>query len=729
MVVQFSAETSTDLIEALETDFDLQRAETIAFLPNTYIYTVSDPLDTLPVANQIHFSGKAVSAYPNWIRARSRKWMPNDPLFNEQWHLQNTGQSGGTAGEDVNICPVWDAYVGSEEEVIAIVDDGLEVDHKDLRPNIIAGESWDFVSNDDDPTPMTSEEIHGTACAGVAAARGNNALGVTGAAPEAGLVGIRLLSKVGVSIVQEAEALTFNGDVVDIYSNSWGVPDDGGIEGPAPLVQQALAAGARDGRGGLGSIYVWAGGNGYYYYTEDSNTDGYANNRYTIAVAASTHDGIQTSYSETGANIFINAPSNDFTRENGYSGGIVTTDRTGPDGYAGADYYAGFGGTSAVAPLVSGIIALMLEANPGLTWRDVHHILLQTAEQNDSSDGDWSLNGAGVLVNHKYGFGRVDALAAVTAAETWISVPDERSPPPTAVSAPGKIIPDNDATGVSDTIDLAADVAVEYVQVCLNISNHNRYGDLNIVLTSPEETQSVLAPGNELADMSYTYNDWCFGSVRHYGETSRGPWRLTVRDQGSVSEEGTLESWRLTLYGAGCTQRHNIWASATNGGTISSAGTVAVPQGWNRVFTLRPDPGWEVADVVVDAASMGAITQYTFSNVSAAHTIAAVFEATGPLYTIAASAGVHGTIHPSGDVTVVSGYDQTFRFKPDTGYEVSAIIVDGRSVPVSERYQFENVTADHTLKVTFAPPYRPSSHKNDWDDDEDDSCFLDTLFN
>lgn len=732
IVVQYPAETPADQIAAMETGFDLQRVKAIDFFSNTYIYAVKDPLDTLTVANQIHLSGKVVYAYPDWIRMRSRKsipgGIPDDPLFDDQWHLQNTGQSGGIAGEDVNICTVWETYVGSEEEVVAIVDDGLEMAHEDLAPNILAGESWDVLSDDDDPTPTGFEDNHGTACAGIAAAQGNNALGVTGVAPEAGLVGIRLLSDMGATPTQEADALIRNGDVVDIYSNSWGVADLGFIEGPDPLVQQALAAGARDGRGGLGSIYVWAGGNGNFYYNEDSNTDGYANNRYTIAVAASTDDGTQAGYSEAGANIFINAPSNDYANNYMLRAGIVTTDRTGAAGYSGTNYYSEFGGTSAAAPLVAGIVALMLEADPDLTWRDVHHILLQTAEQNDPFDDDWTRNAAGFAVNHKYGFGRVDALAAVTAAETWNMVPEQRSPPPTATSVPGKLIPDNDETGVSDSIILAADVAVavEYVQVCLTIANHTRYGDLNIVLTSPEGTESVLAPEKEYFDDNYTYNNWCFGSVRHYAENSRGPWRLTVSDRGAVSREGTFESWDLTVYGTGATQSHAITASATDGGTISSAGTAAVPHGWNRVFTLRPNPGWAVTDVRVDGASIGAVTQYTFDNVSSDHTIAAVFEPTGPTHTITATAGANGTIYPAGAVTVVSGFDQTFVYKPDTGYRVSSVRVDGLRVPTGTRYQFEDVTTDHTIEVGFSPYYVATQDEDDSDDDG--SCFIDSLF-
>ena len=125
------------------------------------------------------------------------------------------------------------------------------------------------------------------------------------------------------------------------------------------------------------------------------------------AVAAIDHDGRQSSYSEPGAPLLISAYSS------GDTAGITTTDRSGADGYDPGDYTNTFGGTSSSAPLVSGVIALMLEANPNLTYRDVQQILVRTAEMNDPLHFDWTSNAAGYDINHAYGFGAVDATAAV----------------------------------------------------------------------------------------------------------------------------------------------------------------------------------------------------------------------------------------------------------------------------------------------------------------------------
>jgi kexin len=482
-------------------------------------------------------------AYPNWHRRRTKRATPNDPLFPNQWHLDNTGQSGGTAGEDVNITSVWDTNIGSSNEVIAIVDDGLEIAHDDLMPNIITDESWDYVDGNDNPSPVLPDENHGTACAGVAAARGFNTLGVTGAAPQAGLVGHRLLG--AATDANEADALTRNNSLIDIYSNSWGPADGvGQLEGPGPLTETALDSGVTSGRGGLGSIYVWAGGNGYDF--ENSNYDGYANSRYTIAVAASTNYGDRADYSEKGANILVNAPSS------GGSLGITTTDRSGSEGYNDTgNYYNGFSGTSSATPLVSGIIALMIEANPDLTWRDVQRILTTTAEKNDLGDIGWATNGAGYNINYHYGFGRIDAQDAVSlsAASTCAYAVLANV---NGSSNPDLPIPDFDlqnpgAPGVSDTIIIADDVKIEFVEVYFTAANHTYWGDLEITLLSPEGTESILSE-EHLCDNTFTYDNWRFGSVRHFGESSQGDWTITVRD---LFEEdlGTLQSWSINIYG------------------------------------------------------------------------------------------------------------------------------------------------------------------------------------
>ena len=473
-------------------------------------------------------------AYPNWVRPKHKR---NDPLYPDQWHLENTGQGGGTAGEDANVAAAWaSGYTGSGVN-LAIVDDGLEIGHADLAGNLISG-SYDYVDLDSDPTAGD----HGTSCAGVAAGVGFNSLGVRGAAYDSGLVGYRLLG--ADTDANEADALTRGDQMISIYSNSWGPPDNArSLNGPGPLTAAALASGAATGRSGKGSIFVWAGGNGNTS-ADNANYDGYANSRYTIAVAASTNFGSQSSYSEKGANILVNAPSNGGTL------GITTTDRSGGAGYDAGDYTSTFGGTSSAAPLVAGVAALILEANPNLTWRDLKLLLAETAEKNAPTDPDWSVNAAGLPFNHKYGFGRVDAAAAVQAAPGWALV----GPEVTATASRTPSIPIPDGTGpricgpsISDTLMISDDISIESVEVGFQ-SQHTYWGDLEIRLTSPWGTESVLSEQHVSSSTAAYANGWTFGVERLIGELSAGTWTLSVRDCYN-QDTGDIQSWSVTVYG------------------------------------------------------------------------------------------------------------------------------------------------------------------------------------
>jgi len=457
----------------------------------------------------------------------------NDPLFPDQWYLENKGQGGGLPGADTNVAPAWSSGLSGKGVRIAIVDDGLEIGHEDLQANTRNEPHHDWVDDDDDPTAGE----HGTSVAGIAAAQGNNDKGIVGAAPSAKLIGLRLLG--ASSDTNEAEALGYRPDIVDLSSNSWGPADTGQLlAGPSPITQSAIVKGVTQGRNGKGTIYCWAGGNGGD--NDNSNYDGYANLRYTIAVAASTNQGTRAYYSEKGANILINTPSSGGTLA------VTTTDRSGFAGYDFGNYTDQFGGTSAASPLACGLIALLLEANPDLGWRDVQFILATTAYQNDPQDSDWETNGAGYPVNHKYGFGRIDIAAAVAAAKNWTPLGDEVSVSGTA--EPNAPIPDNDPAGISSTIDITDDIQIESVEVIFSADDHPFWGDLDIRLISPSGTVSRLAESHDSGKNTATYSNWRFTSMRHLGESSQGTWTLSVRDLAS-GNVGTFQSWQLHIHG------------------------------------------------------------------------------------------------------------------------------------------------------------------------------------
>lgn len=460
-----------------------------------------------------------------------------DPLFPEQWHLKNTGQHG-SPGEDIHIEPVWEKGITGQGIIIGIVDDGLQYKHPDIADNYRADLSYDFNDRDSDPNAGNYDD-HGTSSAGVAAARDNTSCGV-GAAYRAKLAALRLIAFENTD-ADEADALSYKRDSIHIYSNSWGPDDDGKrLEGPGPLASEALEDNIKNGRGGLGTIYVWASGNGLQY-KDNINYDGYANSRFTIAAGSTDYRGKQTDYCEPGAAMLINTPSD--TDIGGYVG-ITTTDLTGTYGDSSGDCTDDFGGTSASAPLAAGVIALMLEVNPNLSWRDVQHILIRTAVKNDAADTDWIMNAAGLNINHKYGFGRADAAAAVSLAGSWQSLP-EAIRFSSGIKTVNLEIPDNNVSGISSSLFVEEKIRLEHVEVVFT-AIHTYRGQLRIILTSPWGTPSVLAEAHR--DRNSDYEGWKFMTVRNWDESSSGEWKLSVADMES-GQTGIVASWELILYG------------------------------------------------------------------------------------------------------------------------------------------------------------------------------------
>ena len=516
-------------------------SEPVKHLRGSFIWTFEDSTKGLEQLRSSSLKGEIESFSPLLEKSLSTRFEPNDPFYDDQWHLNNTGQTSGTSGEDANVTAVWNSYNGSGV-VISVIDDGVEHSHPDLTTNYLSQHSYDWCGDDPDPDP-NSWDGHGTAVAGVAAGTGNNSIGVTGAAFGADIAGHRLIA-CGFTDSTAADALSFDNEDIDIYSNSWG-PYDGGnsLEGPGPITVAAIEDSIYNGRSGLGNIYTWAAGNGLEA-NDNSNYDGYASLRYAIAVAAITHYGNQSWYSEPGANILVTAHSNGGTPD--YEG-ITTTDITGTGGYSGGDVTHDFGGTSSATPLVSGVIALILEANPDLTWRDVQNILVHSSRKNDANDSSWSVNGGGLMVSHKYGFGAVDAGAAVSLAENWTSSGEEAN----ATFGPfteNLAIDNGPSSWTEFNLSVPIDLSLESVDVIVDIT-HSARGELDIVLESPSGHQSLLAEVHN--DNNADYSNWRFGTVQHWDESSQGNWTLKVRDSVTGSNSGTLNSWELVFHGVG----------------------------------------------------------------------------------------------------------------------------------------------------------------------------------
>ncbi|RYD39800.1 MAG: hypothetical protein EOP83_36220 [Verrucomicrobiaceae bacterium] len=298
-------------------------------MKNYAVISLPNAFGALEAAEKLQQQGYQVE--PQLLRQMQKRAIPDDPFFANQWHLNNTGQGNGTTGIDANVLGAWDLNVKGKDVTIAIVDDSFETTHEDLFPNtqaVSTGVHFDFNDFDNDPAPdFFSGDAHGVAVGGVAAGRGNNAIGISGSAPEAQMVGLRLISGPSTDL-DTASALFWQpvGTPVHVSNNSWGPFDGAGIGGPGLLSRQALEDAALLGRDGLGQVTVFAAGNGLMS-NDDANLDGYANSRFVLAVAAVDNRGLQSWYSEPGANILVAAPSNGGTR------GIFTTDVTGDGGY------------------------------------------------------------------------------------------------------------------------------------------------------------------------------------------------------------------------------------------------------------------------------------------------------------------------------------------------------------------------------------------------------------
>ena len=543
----------------------------------------ASPYRALDGARKLRAGGMEVR--PQLARAQSKRALPpTDQFFSEQWHLFNIGQGGGLPGVDAKVLGAWDVTLGNGIN-IAVVDDGLQTNHPDLRencPDIASNLHHDFIDVDNDPRP-TQFDNHGTAVAGVAAARQNNGtinpsdgslLGVSGSAPEAKLVGLRLIAGPFTDL-DSATALYWKPSnfVIGVSNNSWGPFDGSGLHGPDVLTKAALEKATAEGRGGNGQITVFASGNGnqiccgsdpvlgFTVYPDNSNLDGYANSRFVLAVGAVDNTGRQSFYSEPGANIMVVAPSNGGTL------GIVTTDQTGVNGYnplgpgnlPNTDYTNDFGGTSSAAPLTAGGVALMLaSSSDSLGWRDVKEILAGTARQIDQGDPDWMVNGGGFKFNHKYGGGMIDLRAAVIRARTWANLGTEISQ---TVTIPAKNLPINIPDGpmgsVTQTFNFTGqpNLRLEQIEIILDISHQHR-SDLTISITSPSGFQSFLTRQHSRPLLAFTGDDdvdfkdsgggWTFTTTHHWGDNSifkdpatgnnNGIWTLTIRDQAS----GTL---------------------------------------------------------------------------------------------------------------------------------------------------------------------------------------------
>jgi hypothetical protein len=259
-----------------------------------YVLRVQDPkaVSPLEVANVFFESGLVEWAEPNFVQEYQKSFTPTDPLYLNQWHLNNTGQGGGRSDADVDAPEAWNLQRGSASITIAVLDDGVEINHEDLAANMFTNPrevfgngidddgngfvddivGWDFANNDNNPNPLLggAGDSHGTSVAGVAAASGNNAIGVSGMCHSCKILPVKIANDTGpgqpflnFSNEKAANALRYAASQTDILNNSWG----GGSE--SDTIRSAIQYATTAGRGGKGSVVLFASGNNASGYSSE----------------------------------------------------------------------------------------------------------------------------------------------------------------------------------------------------------------------------------------------------------------------------------------------------------------------------------------------------------------------------------------------------------------------------------------------------------------------------
>ena len=400
--------------------------------PGVFVMQAETPMAAMRAAQTLSALPEVEACYPVMRRNLQLHgpylFQPNDPYFNKQWHLEHRNPDSTSAGIDLNTRAAW-PFTRGNGVIVGVSDDGIELTHPDLAVNCTNGFHFNFGTGDTNTAP-TAADRHATAVAGLIAAGLNNRTGGAGVAPEAQLASWKIFT--GNSVIasdsQLMDMFQYQSNSVWVQNHSWGY---GGTtqQGPTPLEEIGISNAVNLGRAGRGVVICRSGGNARVD-GGNANDDGYPSSPLVIGIAAARFDGRVASYSNPGACLLVAAPSSD----TGFPA-LFTTDRQGPLGYTFAFYATdtnlwdycfdatGFTGTSGAAPQIAGLAALILAANPALTYRDVQQILIFSSRHFDLTDPDLTTNGAGFRVSHNVGFGVPDAGHAVQLARRWINRP------------------------------------------------------------------------------------------------------------------------------------------------------------------------------------------------------------------------------------------------------------------------------------------------------------------
>ncbi len=545
------------------------------FVPDTHHASI-EPGSAGTVSSSEQLSERAYQQLLEACRSLDRSDGVEDELSGCQWHLDNRAQRGGTQGEDANVAAAHAAGYLGEGVQVAVVDAGIYLDHEDLAGNTDSSRSRTYCKSS--TGPFNPLDHHGTSVAGVIAARDND-IGMRGVAPRAELHNRRLLCG-RVRNVEIAEAMTDERASICVSNNSWGYQDGVGVAPVSFAVDLAINQGLTTGCGGKGIVYVWSAGNGGLV-NDDANISELSNYYGVTTVGAVNATGVKSAFSESGANLWVSAPSDDAW----WRGlpGVATL--------ANYDSYRDdFGGTSSAVPIVAGVAALVRAANPDLTWRDVKLILAASARQNDPDDSSWREGAVKYgeteeryQHSRRYGFGVVDAHAAVQLAETWTNVPpmvtETRVSREDAFQIPGP------GESISRSVKFGEAIEfVEFAQINTEFRT-SRFRDLRIDLISPSGTEVMVVPAAPSETDSTPLNSFFrFGVAGLLGEPAAGMWTLKITNKGSTSP-GSLQNWSIKLFGYSTKRVSPLLTDVVaNGYKVTATWTPQEHEGANKII-------------------------------------------------------------------------------------------------------------------------------------------------
>jgi subtilisin family serine protease len=536
----------------------------------------------------------------------------NEPLFDYIWHIKNTNQyfasTNPAAGSGVDLCMgnLWASGINGSGVKINVVDSGLEIAHEDLVDRIISGASYNFVNASTDPTRDPTNTLtdgdHGTSVAGLIAATSGNSKGGAGVAPQASLMGYNYLVTAQ-SISQQQISFganpAYQSTIADIFNNSNGVTQSSLLT--PNTSNTSILTNLTTLRAGKGAIHIKSAGNSFEDWDnadnglydgclalgiscQNANQDRENTVYNTIVVAALGADGSKSSYSTTGSALWVSG----FGGEHGYDVAVAGTGRSANlykpamlttdvsscnRGYSRAgvtknrldkgdgsglenatcNYTAGVNGTSSAAPTVSGVVALMLQANPQLTWRDVRHILASTSRRvNPASaaitsetltlEQGWVKNGAGFWYHNWYGFGLVNAAAAVAMAQSYAVSLGTFTAQTFNAAVGDTTIPSGGLDGLTKAFSVTGPTTVEQAELTLYFSNSYIPLCTQIELSSPRGTKSIMlnmTSGHTRAATTGVR----FLSNAFYGESAAGTWTLRfIKSDATACSSSNLSS-------------------------------------------------------------------------------------------------------------------------------------------------------------------------------------------